>query len=362
MEKGAIGWKGDWSESRRRLAAWWRGEVPDRPALSLMAPRVRPIEDIPAFEAPADLYSRWILAEYRINVAEREMASTQYLGEAFPYFDTHIGPGSLALFLGSEPIFADTTVWYQPCIPDEGLSKPLEFDVGNKWWKSQVRLVEEGVKHSRGRYLVCMPDLIEGLDTLSSLRGKKQLLLDLRRRSDFVHEKLSEINGLYFQYFDEIRKIISDDVGGNCFSAFRIWGPGRTAKLQCDFSAMISPAMFKEFVAPYLAEQCEKLDCSVYHLDGTDCVRHLDALLGISGLKAIQWTPQSGRPGTGSATWFEMYKRILGAGKSLLLLDVEPHEVKPLLHSIGTKGVLIATTARTIDEAQKLLQWTEGLR
>jgi len=362
MGIGAIGWKDDWLESRKRLAAWWRGEALDRPALSLMAPRSRPIEDIPALEVPADLPSRWTLAEYRINVAEREMASAHYLGEAFPYLDTHIGPGSLALFLGSEPIFAETTVWYQPCIPDEGLCKPLEFDAGNKWWKSQVRLVEEGVRHSRGRYLVSMPDLIEGLDTLSSLRGNERLLLDLRRRPGSVHEKLSEINGLYFRYFDELREIISDDAGGNCFSAFRIWGPGRTAKLQCDFSAMISPAMFKEFVAPYLEEQCERLDYAVYHLDGTDCIRHLDALLDISGLKAIQWTPQSGRPGTGSATWFEMYKRILGAGKSLLLLDVEPHDVEPLFHSIGTKGVLMATTARTADEARNLLQRSEGLR
>jgi len=113
--------------------------------------------------------------------------------------------------------------------------------------------------------------------------------------------------------------------------------------------------MFKEFVSPYLEEQCEKLDFAVYHLDGDDCIRHRYALLGISGLKAIQWTPQSGWPGTGSATWYGRYKRILRAGKSLLLLDVEPHHFEPLLHSVDTKGVLIATTARTIDEAHKLL-------
>jgi hypothetical protein len=147
--------------------------------------------------------------------------------------------------------------------------------------------------------------------------------------------------------------------GGNCFSAFRIWGPGRTAKLQCDFSAMISPAMFKEFVAPYLAEQCERLDHTVYHLDGTDCVRHLGALLDIPKLRAIQWTPQSGRPGTGSSTWFEIYKRILAANKSLLLLDVDPREVKSLLQGIGTEGVLLSTTTRNLDEAQDLLRMLE---
>jgi len=62
--------------------------------------------------------------------------------------------------------------------------------------------MEEGVKYGRGRYTVSMPDLVERLDTLSSLRGKRQLLLDLRRGPNSVREKLSEINRLYFKYFE----------------------------------------------------------------------------------------------------------------------------------------------------------------
>ena len=65
------------------------------------------------------------------------------------------------------------------------------------------------------------------------------------------------------------------------FGAFGIWAPGKTAKLQCDASAMFSPDMFQRFVVPSLTEQCEWLDYSMYHLDGSQAMCHLDALLGI---------------------------------------------------------------------------------
>jgi len=293
-------WKKDWDDAKRRLAVWWRGECLDRVALGVIAPRNEPIEQIPVLEPPSDLILRWTDPIFRINEAERQMAASFFGGEAFPYFDTHIGPGTLATFLGSEPLFSKDTVWYFPSIKDPERCEPLSFDSNNKWWRIQRLLITEGVRHSRERYLVGMPDLIEGLDTLASLRGTQNLLLDLRQRPRFIHDRLEEITDLYFVYFDELYKLIRDEVGGNCFSAFRIWGPGKTAKVQCDFSAMISPAMFEEFVVPYLRIQCSRLDYSVYHLDGTDCIRHLGLLLKIEELDAIQWTPQYGRPDPGS--------------------------------------------------------------
>ena len=42
-----------------------------------------------------------------------------------------------------------------------------------------------------------------------------------------------------------------------------------------DASAMFSTPMFRRFVAPALTAQCEWLDYSLYHLDGTQAVHHL---------------------------------------------------------------------------------------
>ena len=104
---------------------------------------------------------------------------------------------------------------------------------------------------------------------------------------------------------------VRDADGGNVFAAFRIWGPGKTAKLQCDISANISARMFRTFVSPFLAEQCAWLDYSLYHLDGTTALQHVEPLLEIPRLNAIEWTPQAGLAGGGSPEWYDLYRRIL---------------------------------------------------
>jgi len=353
-------YKEDWEEAKPRLAAWWEGEVLDRLALAVMSPRSQPIEVIPEVKPPEDLIDRWLNTEYRIYRAENSFVKTFFGGEAFPYFDTHIGPGSFALFLGSEPGFAEDTVWYNPCLSDPKDYAQIAYDPENRWWQVQRSLIAQGVERSQGRYLVGMPDLVENLDTVASLRGTTQALLDLPDRPEFVHALQRHILPLWYRYFDELYKLIKDETSGNSFSAFRIWAPGRMAKVQCDFSAMISPDMFEEFVVPYLSEQCDWLDYSVFHLDGPDCVCHLDLLLDIPGLNAIQWTPGAGQPGTGSLQWIPLYKRILAGGKSLLLLGAASDLIEPLVEEIGIEGVFIVTNTASEQDAKELLKRARG--
>ena len=44
---------------------------------------------------------------------------------------------------------------------------------------------------------------------------------------------------------------------------------------------------------PALSEQCQWLDNSMFHLDGSQCIVHLDALLEIDALDAIELRDES---------------------------------------------------------------------
>jgi maleate cis-trans isomerase len=111
--------------------------------------------------------------------------------------------------------------------------------------------------------------------------------------------------------------------------------------------------MFREFVAPALSAQCEWLDFSLFHLDGTQCIGHLDALLEIEALDAIEWTPQAGIEPGGSPRWFEMYRRILNAGKSVQVM-ASAEDVIPVLEAIGGKGVYIVAPYRDEQHAEEI--------
>jgi hypothetical protein len=197
------------------------------------------------------------------------------------------------------------------------------------------------------------------MDVLASLRGAQTLLLDLSERPEWVEEKIREINEVWFAVYDRIYEIIKLADGSSAFGAFYLWGPGKTAKLQCDTSAMFSPKMYRRFVVPALTEQCAWLDHSLYHLDGTQAMLHLDALLGIESLDAIEWTPQAGIETGGHKRWHDLYRRILAAGKSVQVVNVEPDELVPLLDAIGTKGVYVLSQFNDEREVEQTLKRVE---
>jgi len=354
-------WKKDWDETRRRITNWWNGKgfvISFFPPLQTDTP----VEDITPPKNPRTLKQSWIDPIYRARKAEYELSRTFFGGDSFPYFDTHIGPGNLASFLGSEPEFAEDTVWYKHCISDPASHPVLEFNPDNYWFKVQIKIIEKGLEISRGRFLVGMPDLIQNMDTLASLRGTEQLMLDIYDRPDFVKERIWQINDVYCKVFEKIYGKIKDEWNGNAYSAFQIWGPGKTAVVQCDTSAMLSSTAFEEFVVPALTEQCNFLDYCMYHLDGSQGLHHLEHIRNIRELQAVEFTPEYTAPWGGDPKWYNLYQKILEGGKSIQAVFVKPEEVIPLIHAIGTEGVFVMVKEQDAGKALNLLEKLEKYR
>ena len=349
---GAL-WKTNWPAARRHFVDWW-----NHTGLVVGGwQRCEPLHPHAAVDWPpaqSSIEQRHVDAEWRAQAERANMAHSLLYLDTLPIASTDIGPGSLGLMLGAEANFARTTVWYEPCIVDPDRHPPLRFDPGRKWWRIHEAVIKASVAAADGNYFVGCPDLIENFDTLAALRGTEPLLFDTLERPDWVVARIAEINTAFFEAYQRIYDLIRDADGGATFGAFRLWGPGKTAKVQCDAAAMLSPHMFRQFVMPALAAQCAWLDCAMFHLDGTQCVCHLDALLEIEALDAIEWTPQAGRPGGGAPVWFDMYRRILGAGKSLQVVGVTLPEVVPLLDAIGPNGVYIMCNVDSEAEAEQL--------
>ncbi len=355
---------GFWNEKRepirQHLIDWWKH---DGLVLTVLSNKSSPDPVAPPPPPPPkNLQEAWCDLEYRRLRAEHEFGYVYYGADAFEYYDTQIGPGTLGAMLGSRVQLSQDTVWYHPIIEDADATRDIRLDRSNHWYQLHMAMCRDGMKHANGRYLVGIPDLIENFDTLATLRECQTLLIDMLERPRWVKRCISQINQAYFEAFNDLYDVVRDEYGGNAFSAFHIWGPGKTAKVQCDASAMISADMFNEFVVPALTEQCRWLDYSMHHLDGTQAVHHLDSLLKIDALDAIEWTPQSGIEGGGHPRWHAMYRKILEAGKSVQAIGVTPQEVVPLLDACGTRGMYIMCYTHTQDEAEQVLAATGKYR
>lgn len=353
----------DIDEVRNRLMTWWHGGDIGRPVMLVYAETGRPRERIAPMPKPRGWvtdYSTTDLA-YRLYLARTAYLTTDCLGEAVPAVSPHIGAGSVALYLGSKGEETPGTVWFMPCI-DSPDNARIQYDPANFYWDFTLRLGRAMVEQARGKMLVEFPDLIEGLDILASLRGTEPMLFDLIERPDWIHSALRRITDSYFRYYDMLYDLMRDEVGG---SIYWTWAPGRVAKLQCDCSAMMSPAQFSEFMIPVLREMTERLSYSIYHLDGPVCVQHLASLCALPDLDMIQWTPGAGVEPTWHRRWWPILHQTFEGGKKLFLhWDGEPtvDDIKAFRREFGPhfRHFLFTMRTRSVQRAKDLLAAAEA--
>jgi 5-methyltetrahydrofolate--homocysteine methyltransferase len=341
---------------RDRLTHWWRGGDIGRPALLLTAPRDEPREDIPALSAPADWITDYSIRDYayRVNLAARAPVNNHYLAEAVPTVAPDLAPNCLALYLGCDGVEGPGTVWCEPFLDDPEAAH-LRFDASNRYWQFTLRFGRDLLRLAEGRCMVQFPDLIEGLDTLAAMRGNQRLLVDLIERPNWVRDALTDITRLYFRYYDPLYEMFRDERGGSHFWA---WAPGRMCKLQCDFSAMISPAMFGEFMVPVLDEMTRKLDHCMYHWDGPGAIPHHDHLLALEHLDMLQWTPGSGVETTTDPRWWPLYHKTVEAGKKIYIGCEDAERLAALKREFGPKlkQFLIGIRAGSLAQADDIIR------
>ncbi len=346
----------DMGEVRKRLTIWWNGGDIGRPALQLYAPREKPLEDIPALPEPPGWVTGYSTSNfaYRVNLSARACARTHYLGEAVPAVAPDLAPNCLALYLGCRGVESPGTVWCEPCMaaPDDAR---FVYDPDNFYWQFSLRLGREQLRLGRGKFLLQFPDLIEGLDTLAAMRGTEPLLIDLIERPDWVRRCLRQITDRYFHHYDILYDLFRDEVGG---SVFWCWAPGRMAKFQCDFSAMISPEMFRDFMLPVLNEMAERVSYCMYHWDGPGALCHHDHLLSIPKLKMLQWTAGDGHEPPWHPRWWPYFHKIIEAGRKVFIWCDAPEHLFALKREFGQgfKQFLISMGARSPAHAAEILR------
>lgn len=338
-----------WSEAKKRYEAFWRVEAADRCLMYLTVSENLQPDNV-------DINTRWRNADYRIKRYLESLTKTTYYGDAFPNFFINFGPGCLSPCVGGRFELAEGTVWFDqnPVIKEWSDMSSIAFNENSDMWQMICELTATSLQN-KDKLCTSMTDLGGTLDILASLRGSESLLYDL---FDYPDEVLAAVNQLEL-FWEETYSRLADVLfkeQGYMSTWMPIWCEERYYPLQCDFSAMISPSMFKCFVLPNLVKQTEFLEKSIYHLDGPGEIPHLSHILSMPRLTAIQWVSGDGAPNVGDPCWYEMYEQIQNAGKGLILFDVDPDKLEQLLSRISSKGLYISIHCQSHSQAKDLMQ------
>lgn len=380
------GYKLDWDKTKEKFRNYWNHKNTGRPLMCVIArrPEVEQFSDGTPVEGgyldqicqgkyynmPEEL--KWKDMEDKYQNAQRIVDRYRYfcethafLGESFPNLNIDFGPGSLAAYLGSDIGFKEDTVWFKKCLDSwDGVPK-LQFDPENKWFKKHLRLAKDCRELAGKDFYVDMPDLMENIDVLASLRGAQDVLMDLLDEPEKVGERIKEVTDCYYDYYNRFYDVIKDEEGGNAYTVFQIWGPGRTVKLQCDFSAMMAPDDFRTYIQPSLKAQSEKADHVLYHLDGPAAIKHMDALMEIDGIDALQWTSGDAGPDGTLPDWDVIYDKAIAAGKSIWVkvysgeFEDWIRNVDRIVKKYGSHSLFLLFPEMSMEQAVYLLDYAE---
>ncbi|HHT53531.1 MAG TPA: hypothetical protein GX011_01165 [Clostridiales bacterium] len=326
--------KPDYEMSKARYAAFWERGIVDRPPINIVLPVEKP-KKLPE-KSYASHEERWLDIEFRTERMAAQLANREYLADALPVAWPNMGPEIYSAWCGCGYFFGETTAWSRPCIDDwERDAGCAVFCADHPLFIKTLEFTKLLLEYGRGNFIVGLTDFHSGGDHLAALRDPERLALDLIDRPDEVKAKLKSSQQEYFAVYDVFYNMLHK-AGMPITSWTALVHDGKFYIPSNDFSCMISREMFEEFFLPGIAEECRFYERSIYHLDGPGALRHLDSILQINELDAVQWVPGAGNEGY--ARWVWVYQKIQRAGKALEL-RITLDELPLVFETLEPEGV-----------------------
>ena len=362
IKEYTLEFKPDLEYTMQRMEAFWEHTVLDRPVTQFYLEKPKHEQIALPAAGHASIRDRWMDVDYQARLTLAQFSNRLFLGDSLPAAFPNLGPEILAAFYGCPIEFGDYgTSWTDPILHDWSQSGQIELDLDNPYFSRLMELTDAMLDLGRDRFIVGMPDFHPGGDLAAALRNPQDLAVDMIDHPDEIKALLTRLEPDYFKIFDIWYNKYAA-IGQPITSWLELASYGRYYIPSNDFSAMISQKMYREFFLPGIMAECRFLDRSIYHLDGPGALRHLDTILQIEELDAVQWVPGAGREIF--SQWIPVYQKIQSASKSMIVycnLDELPLIMQSLAPgglAISINGMPDAETAANV--LSSLKSWSRG--
>ena len=348
--------------AKRRWTQWFDGTLDKGPVMYVDAPLDKPRTSLLPITVPETIEAQWTNLEYRLCSTRNEFDSTWFGADAVPSWFPNLGPGTMAAYTGPWPTFTRESVWFEE-LPDNSLKHVLEhlsFNPENPYWLLTQELTRRSIEMSRGDYMIGLTDIGGDLDILASCRGAQNLMMDLIENSEMVKKCRTAIGKLWFTYYHAQNKLIQSLKQDGHTTWMPVWSKKPFSVLQCDASAMFSRDMFDEFALPELREKSEQMAHSIYHLDGPEEWQHLDSILKIPGISAIQYVSLTNAAPNESPHWLPQYRKIAESGKGIFIIGKDPDLFFELANRMPAERLAFHISMNSETEAREFVAHFHG--
>ncbi len=329
--------KPDFEDSYKRYVAFFEGETIDRPVVSVKLAVEKPVP-LPVKKYATD-EERWLDVDFRAQVDSINIGNYTYPYDAMPIVFPNLGPEIFSAWCGCDYKFGVNTTWSEPCIDDWSKDTDKSIpDMKHPLFKTLERYTNNLLELGKGNFIVGLTDFHPGGDHVAALRDPAKLCIDLLENPQYVKKALDNSYPHFFKVYDYFYNMVKEaDMPATS------WLPAISKEKfyipSCDFSYLIGPDMFNEFFLPGIISECQYYKRSIYHLDGPAALRHLDSILEIKELNAVQWVCGAGNEGY--ARWVDVYKKIQ-AKKKGIYLGINITELDLVFETLRPEGVWFA--------------------
>jgi DNA-binding FadR family transcriptional regulator len=335
--------------------AFWAGQEQSRPLASFRTgdfffarhfQAALPLLEPGKILSPESLIVSEFLPDY-----ERQFAEAEALGQdGFWTGEPYTGIPWMEAILGCPVRAGQESFFSQPWLssPAEALER-VRFDPKNPWLLKYLEFTAALVKLSRGRFPVGMPIMRGPTDMLGALLGQQEMVVALMEEDPEVIKPLIErVTRAFLAVIEAQRQLIPPFYGGSALGFYHLWAPGRSIWYQDDLSAILSPALYRQFFLESGRLILAGHDQTAFHLHPNSFFI-LPELLTLENLKAIQVNRDVSGPGV--EEMLPVLARIMQTRGLILWGDLTVADLELIRQNLPCRGLALNVVAPSREEA-----------
>ncbi|MDR0718916.1 MAG: hypothetical protein LBF78_04710 [Treponema sp.] len=284
---------------------------------------------------------------------ERHYNETSALNQTgFWTAEPYTGIPWMEAFWGCEIVANGESFMAQPLVKEAGELEKLAFNIDNPWAAKYFEFVIKLNKLSQGRFPVGAPILRGQGDTAGALMGQTRFIYALYEEPAIIKKTLGRIVDSFLQIYKEMHRLNAPFLGGSSLGLYHVWAPGESLWFQDDIGALLSPALYREFLLENEKRFCGAYRYTMMHLHPSS-FHLLDDILGNENLKAVEINKDAGGPSV--AQMLPRFRKVLDKKRSLVIWgDLTEEEIQLALDNLGPGGIFFSILLPGLDRAKKV--------
>jgi hypothetical protein len=248
------------------------------------------------------------------------------------------------------------SIWAEHPDPSWGQLERVGFDPNNPWLLKLIECVRVLREHAALRYPISAPILRGVSDMAAALLGPQRLTLECYDHPSELQELLARCTEVWQGVGHVLVEAFGRFHGGQCAGRRRVWTRGTCMLYQDDAAAVLSPALFREFVLPHEHEILKPYARTMIHTHSGTLRIMIEGLLSLQSLAAIEVQFDPSGPSLpallGTLKRIQDHKALVISGE---LGDLTLEGIQLLRRELSPRGLCLLPKVRAEAEADALL-------